>query len=60
VDYEVDKYTSAKQYLFEEEGIDGSFILPSLEILIDTYDAEEIQIENFKNEIRKNWGEQES
>lgn len=60
MDYEVDKYTSAKQYLFEEEGIDGSFILPSLEILIDTYDAEEIQIENFKNEIRKNWGEQES
>ena len=60
MDYEVDKYTSAKQYLFEEESIDGSFILPSLEILIDTYDAEEIQIENFKNEIRKNWGEQES
>ena len=60
VDYNVDKYISAKQYLFEDEGLDGTFRDPDFRILINDARTEETQIENFKSEIQKNWGEQES
>ena len=60
VDYNVEMYTSAKQYLFEDEGLDGSFRDPSFQVPEDDACSEEIQIENFKNELQKNWGEQES
>ena len=60
VDYNVDKYTNAKQYLFEDEGRDGTFKNISEQIPKDDARTEETHIENFKNEIQKNWGEQES
>ena len=59
VDYNVEgMYTSAKQYLFEDEGQDGSFYDPNRELnYIEGVDA---KIENFTKEIKQNWGEQES
>ena len=58
VDYDVGLYSSAKQYLFEDEGQDGSFIIPNDDP--DYYETEETKIEKFTNQIQKNWGEQES
>lgn len=52
VDYNVDIYTSAKEYLFEDEGKDGEFITVDQE----HFDRDEIKIELFKNEVVKNWG----
>ena len=60
VDYDVDKFISANQYLFEDEGLDGSFIDFGLKNPKDDAYTEETQIYNFKNEIRKTWGAQES
>ena len=56
VDYNVEgMYTSAKQYLFEDEGQDGSFIIPNTED-----EANEAKIEKFTHDIQKNWGAEES
>jgi|688.fasta_scaffold2330991_1 hypothetical protein len=49
-------YTSAKEYLFQDEGKDGEFITVDQE----HFDKDEIKIEIFKNEVEKNWGQQES
>ena len=56
VDYNVEMYTSAKEYLFEDEGKDGEFV----NFDQDHFDKDEINIEIFKDEVEKNWGQQES
>ena len=58
VDYDIDKYTSAKEYLYDNRGEATSFIAPYLDN--DNDEIEEGKIESFTNEIQKNWGEQES
>ena len=35
VDYNVENYTSAKQYLFEDEGLDGTYKDPGFQVPID-------------------------
>ena len=57
VEFDVDKYTSAQQYLFEDEGLDGSYRIRSSDF---NNDEEDIKVETFTNEIQKNWGKQES
>ena len=60
VDYNVDIYKSAKQYLFEDESLKGSYKEKGFHVPIDAYNTEETQIDNFKNEMQKNWGKRES
>lgn len=56
VNYNVDMYTSAQEYLFEDEGKDGEFVTFDQE----HFDTDEIKIEIFKTQVEKNWGQQES
>ena len=60
VDYKVDKYNTAQEYLFEERGLDGTYRIPDFNIAKDDYEAEETNMENFVNERKKHWGEGES
>ena len=32
VDYNVDKYSSAQEYLFEERGLDGTYRVPNYQV----------------------------
>ena len=55
VDYNVDQSKGAIEYLFEDEGMDGSFVQrPNYET------EEDNQIEDFSNDLAKTWGRAES
>lgn len=56
VDYNVGNYTSAIEYLFEEEEQDASFYTPNRDFIGGSDDKSE----QFTKKLKQNWGEEES